>query len=91
MTCPPRCAGPNGNAENRCRQGQRSGGEDVCRIPGQPGHGPPQPLHDPDGRLFLASALDEIDARYGSVEGYLEKVAGVTAADIAMLRKAYTE
>jgi protein-tyrosine phosphatase len=51
----------------------------------------PQPLHDPDGRPFLASALDEIDARYGSVEGYLEKVAGVTAADIAMLRKAYTE
>ncbi|GHC95611.1 tyrosine-protein phosphatase [Novosphingobium pokkalii] len=51
----------------------------------------PQPLHDPDGRPFLASAMDEIDARYGSVEGYLEKVAGVTAADIAMLRKAYTE
>ncbi len=51
----------------------------------------PQPLHDPDGRTFLASALDEIDTRYGSVEGYLDKVAGVGAADIAALRKAYTE
>ncbi|WP_179506370.1 MULTISPECIES: tyrosine-protein phosphatase [unclassified Sphingomonas] len=51
----------------------------------------PQPLHDPDGRPFLASALDEIDSRYGSVEAYLAQVAGVSPADIAALRRTYTE
>jgi protein-tyrosine phosphatase len=51
----------------------------------------PQPLHDPDGRPFLASALDEIDSRYGSVAAYLAQVAGVTPQDIAALRRLYTE
>lgn len=51
----------------------------------------PQPLHDGQGRPFLASAFDAIDEHWGSVEAYLADQAGVGPAEIAALRKAYTE
>lgn len=52
---------------------------------------PAQPLMDPDGKAFLSSAFDEIDAKWGSPIGYLEQVVGLTPLDIATLRAAYTE
>jgi protein-tyrosine phosphatase len=51
----------------------------------------PQPLKTQDGTAFLSYAFDEIDKRYGSVENYLDKEAGVSAVDIAALRAAYLE
>jgi len=50
-----------------------------------------QPLHDPDGRTFLASAFDEIDGKWGSVDRYLEQEIGLTPADVAALRQHYLE
>ncbi|MFW2831269.1 tyrosine-protein phosphatase [Sphingomonas sp. ID0503] len=52
---------------------------------------PNQPLKEGDGTAFLAAAFDQVEKDYGSVEGYLNKAAGVTAADIALLRKTYLE
>lgn len=40
---------------------------------------------------YIEATLDAIDKEYGSVEGYLSKELGVTTADIAALRKRYTE
>ncbi|WP_374574355.1 tyrosine-protein phosphatase [Phenylobacterium sp.] len=40
---------------------------------------------------YVESALDAVDARYGSVEGYLAKELGVTAQDLAKLRARYLE
>lgn len=51
----------------------------------------PQPLKEADGTAFLTFALDEIDQKYGSVPGYLEKELGVSAVDIADLRTTYLE
>lgn len=51
----------------------------------------PTPLKEADGTAFLTFALDEIDARYGSVEAYLDKQLGVSAVDIAALRATYLE
>jgi protein-tyrosine phosphatase len=51
----------------------------------------PTPLKEADGTAFLSAAFDEIDARYGSVAGYLDKVVGVSAVDIARLRADYLE
>lgn len=51
----------------------------------------PQPLKDAQGRAYLEFALDEVIQRWGSVEGYLAKEVGVSAADIARLRTLYTE
>ena len=49
------------------------------------------PLKDPDGKAFLASAFEEIDAKWGSPEGYLQQVVGLTPIDIASLRATYLE
>jgi len=51
----------------------------------------PEVLRDPDGTPFLAGAFAEIDAKYGSIEGYLAKEIGFGAKDVAALRKAYLE
>lgn len=56
-----------------------------------PAYAKPQPLVEADGTPFLLSALDEVEKRYGSVEGYLAREIGVSAADLARLRAAYTE
>jgi beta-lactamase class A len=45
--------------------------------------GKPQPLYTPDGKSLLLDAFAAIDTKYGSVDAYLEKEVGVTAADIA--------
>jgi len=50
-----------------------------------------QPLLEADGTPFLASAFDEIDKKWGSVEAYLEKEAGVSRIDLAALRNTYLE
>ena len=50
-----------------------------------------QPLKEADGTPFLASAFDEIDKRWGSVDGYLEKEIGLNKVDIANLRRIYSQ
>lgn len=49
------------------------------------------PLIEADGTPFLTGAFDEIDAKWGSVDAYLEQEAGVTAQDLETLRKDYLE
>ena len=51
----------------------------------------PQPLKDADGTAFLSGAFDEIDAKWGSVDAYLEQEVGVTAQDRAELRRLYLQ
>ena len=51
----------------------------------------PQPLYDANHKALLEYAFDEMQTRWGGVEGYLAKDVGVTAADIAKLRKTYLE
>jgi protein-tyrosine phosphatase len=51
----------------------------------------PRPLFDENGKSLLLDAFAVIDAKYGSVDGYLEKELGITAADIAALRANYLE
>jgi protein-tyrosine phosphatase len=48
-----------------------------------------QPLKEADGSPFLASAFDEIENRWGSVDGYLEKKIGLDRVKIARLRSLY--
>ena len=50
-----------------------------------------QPLKDADGKPFLDGAFAEIDAKWGSVDGYLSKELGLTPADIAKLRRIYLQ
>lgn len=50
-----------------------------------------QPLMDPDGKAFLSSAFEEIDAKWGGVDGYLQQVVGLSPVDIAALRTTYLE
>lgn len=51
----------------------------------------PKPLMEPDGTPFLAYSFDEIEKRWGSVEAYLEKEAGVGPAQLAALRARYLQ
>ena len=50
-----------------------------------------RPLYDSHGRAYLEHSLDEIDAKWGSVENYLDKELGVDKAKIARLRALYLE
>jgi protein-tyrosine phosphatase len=50
-----------------------------------------QPLKGPDGAPFLKGAFDEITEKWGSVDAYLAKEAGVGPTEIAALRKLYLE
>lgn len=51
----------------------------------------PQPLYGKDGKSLLLDSFAAIDQQYGSVDAYLEKEVGVTAADLATLRANYLE
>lgn len=51
----------------------------------------PTPLKDADGTPFLAGAFAEIEARYGSVDAYLEREAGLSPARRKALQAAYLE
>lgn len=51
----------------------------------------PQPLYSAEHRSLILYALDAVEQRYGSVEAYLDKELGVSAADIAKLRAEYLE
>lgn len=51
----------------------------------------PTPLVEADGTPFLAGAFAEIEARYGSVDAYLEQAAGLTPARRKALRAFYLE
>lgn len=50
-----------------------------------------RPLYDANGQPLLQHSLDEINARWGSVETYLDKELGVDKAAIARLRALYLE
>lgn len=52
---------------------------------------PPQPLYGEDGISLLAATFDMIDERWGSVNGFLHQVIGLTGADIARLKNLYLE
>ncbi len=56
-----------------------------------PGARTPTPLKNAEGRAFLEGAFAEIDARWGSVDGYLKGELGLTERDLRRLRTAYTE
>jgi protein-tyrosine phosphatase len=49
------------------------------------------PLVEADGTPFLAGAFAEIEARWGSVDAYLQQEVGLTPERIAALRARYTE
>jgi protein-tyrosine phosphatase len=51
----------------------------------------PTPLVEADGRPFLAGALDEIEAKWGSAEAYLNTEVGVSPAELKKLRALYLE
>jgi len=51
----------------------------------------PTPLVEADGTPFLAGAFAEIEARYGTVEAYLEREAGLTPARRKALQADYLE
>ena len=50
-----------------------------------------KPLYDSQGRPYLEHAFDEIDAKWGSVDNYLDEVLGVDKADKTKLRALYLE
>ena len=49
----------------------------------------PQPLKDAEGRPFLRGAFEEINAKWGSMDAYLDKELGVGPQQLAALRKQY--
>ncbi len=51
----------------------------------------PRPLMTADGTPFLHFALAEIEAKWGSVDGYLNSEIGLSKPDITRLRALYTE
>lgn len=51
----------------------------------------PEPLYDEKGRSMLAELLDHIDAKWGSVDRYLETVLTIGPAQRAELRSIYLE
>lgn len=56
-----------------------------------PGAQQPAPLRTSEGRAFLEGALAGIDARWGSVDGFLMTEIGLTRSQIRLLRQTYTE
>lgn len=51
----------------------------------------PQPLYDANRRALLEYALDEVQAKWGGIEGYLAKELGVGPTEITRLRQIYLE
>ncbi len=66
-------------------------GDPVAQMFSRSGGQAAQPLKDASGKAFLTDAFEEIDTRWGSPIGYLEKEVGLTPLDIATLRAAYLE
>lgn len=75
---------------------------DLAKFPNDPvaaffaeaqksGKDAPQPLYGEDGISILGATFDMIDAQWGSVEGYLRTVIGLTDADFEKLRATYLE
>jgi protein-tyrosine phosphatase len=62
-----------------------------AQLQSTPAAAKPQPLKTADGTAFLSYAFDEIETKWGSVDAYLEKEAGVSRANIVKLRAAYLE
>jgi protein-tyrosine phosphatase len=62
-----------------------------ARFQQDPNYKTPRPLLDSQRRSLLEFALAEVETRYGSVDAYLDKELGVSAADIAKLRAMYLE
>ncbi|WP_298165252.1 tyrosine-protein phosphatase [Novosphingobium sp.] len=62
-----------------------------ARYQGAPGADKPQPLLEADGTPYLAGAFAEIETKWGSVDNYLRDEIGLTAQDIAALRRSYLE
>lgn len=62
-----------------------------AKYQNDPAYRTPQPLLTPDGRPLLGFALEEIERRWGSVDGYLRAEIGLSDADIANLRRLYLE
>lgn len=61
-----------------------------ARFQSDPQASKPTPLKTADGKPFLDFAFAEIDAKWGSVDGYLSKAVGLSEADLAKLRASYT-
>lgn len=51
----------------------------------------PQPLYDGNQKSLVLFALEEIESKWGSVDGYLKTELGVGPAEIAKLRAKYLE
>ncbi|MDB5715849.1 MAG: protein-tyrosine phosphatase [Sphingomonadales bacterium] len=51
----------------------------------------PQSLKEADGKSFLASAFDEIETHWGSVDSYLEREVGLDKVKIRRLKALYLE
>lgn len=51
----------------------------------------PQPLYSAEQRSLILYALEEVDAKWGSVDAYLDKELGITAPDLARLKALYLE
>lgn len=62
-----------------------------ARFQTDPRGGTPQPLKTASGQAYLDFAFAELDRRWGGVDGYLRQAIGLTDADIAQLRRDYTE
>jgi protein-tyrosine phosphatase len=62
-----------------------------ARYQQDPGAPTPKPLFDSSHKPILQYAFDEIEARWGSVDNYLDKELGVGPAQIAKLRAEYLE
>lgn len=62
-----------------------------AQVQASPAASVAQPLREADGTPFLAAAFEAIEARWGSVDQYLEQEIGLRPVDIAALRAAYLE
>jgi protein-tyrosine phosphatase len=51
----------------------------------------PKPLYDSNQKSLILYALEELEAQYGSVEGYLKAELGIGPAEIARLRAEFLE
>jgi protein-tyrosine phosphatase len=56
-----------------------------------PKYAQPTPLYDPERKPLLSFAFEEIEKRWGSMDGYLAQEIGLKSDDIANLRARYLE
>ncbi|QKS00380.1 tyrosine-protein phosphatase [Sphingomonas sp. CL5.1] len=63
----------------------------LAKVQHDPAGDKPEPLISDDGVPLLAYALAEIEARWGSIDAYLEREIGLSTQDIATLRATYLE